>query len=816
MLAAPLVLGLWVNVVAAQSSRPTLQPAHFATHFAPDSVTNQYCVVCHSKDLKTGGVVLEGVDFSKVGPNAPLLEHVLTKLRTGEMPPPGMPRPDPALAAKFTNWLVQALDRDADAHPNPGRTVIHRLNRAEYSNAVRDLLALDIHAGDSLPPDDSGYGFDNIGSVLSVSPALLESYMNVSRRVSRMAIGEPGMKPAEEDFTPTGSRRRNERVSDDLPFNSSGGMAFSYYFPLDAEYLIRAKVAGSVAGGSEEPRYEVRVPVQAGLRTVGVTYLRESAEPEVPIPRARDDNSPQPLAPAPAEMDMRLDGVGLKRFEIPHRGYLPPRVTDVLVSGPFNATGRGETASRARIFVCRPATVQAEEPCAYKIFSTLSRRAFRRPVTESDLRPLMAFYRAGRREGDFDSGIERGLRAILVSPDFLFRIERDPPGLPPDTVYRLNDFELASRLSFFLWSSIPDEELLTLAQQGRLHDPLVLHRQVKRMLADARSDALVANFAGQWLSLRNLALARPDPDVFPEFDEALRQSFEEETNLFFESILREDRSVLDLLAADYTFLNQRLAEHYGIPNIYGSQFRRVTLTDPNRGGLLGEGSILTVTSYPNRTSVVLRGKWILENLLGTPPPPPPPGVAALKPESHDGRLLTVRQQMEQHRTDPACASCHMRMDPLGFALENYDGVGRWRAKDVGVVIDPSGELPDGTRFTGPEGLKESILTGHRDEYLETVTEKLLMYALGRGLEYYDQPAIRSIVRQAAGDDDRMSALITAIVTSTPFQMGRTLQHDHQQEILSSSHVSAQHGNGGGSAAARRDGARADAGQGHGS
>ncbi|HXW15060.1 MAG TPA: DUF1592 domain-containing protein [Terriglobia bacterium] len=817
--APTLVMILGAIAGTAQSSPSTLQPAH-AT-FAPSAVTNQYCIFCHSKELKTAGVVLEGLDFSQVGPNALLLEQVLRKVRTGEMPPSGMPRPDAALVEKFSGWLVRALDREAAMHPNPGRCVVHRLNRAEYSNAVRDLLALDIHAGDLLPPDDLGYGFDNVGAVLSVSPTLLERYLIASRKVSRLAVGEPAAKPEEEDFTPPEAsrvggvlKRRNERASDELPFDSSGGLAFSYYFPVDAEYVVRVKLARQPSADTTEPRYEVRVPVQAGLRTVGVTYLRESAQPEIAIPIPKDE-TPPPIPSPPAEIDVRLDGVRLNRFEVPRTDFMPPRVTDVFVAGPFNTRERGETPGRARLFVCRPATVKSEEPCAHEILATLSRRAFRRPVTESDIRPLMTFYRAGRREGDFDYGIEKALRALLVSPDFLFRIERDPPSLPPGTVYRVSDIELASRLSFFLWSSIPDDELLSLAERGRLNDPFVLDRQVRRMLADPRSDALVTNFAGQWLSLRNLALSQPDPDVFPEFDEALRQAFLEETELFFASALREDRSVLDLVDANYTFLNQRLAEHYGIPNIYGSQFRRVTLTGPNRGGLLGQGSILTVTSYPNRTSVVQRGKWILENLLGTPPPPPPPGVATLHPQSHDGTLLTVRQQMEQHRTDPVCAACHARMDPLGFALENYDGVGKWRVKDVGVVIDASALLPDGARFTGPAGLKQTLLNGHRDEYLETVTEKLLMYALGRGVEYYDKPAVRRIVRGAAKDNYRISSLIAGIVNSTPFQMRRTPDHDHHQEILTSSHISAQHGDRGGAAPARRDGSGALAGQGHG-
>ena len=809
---------------AVQSSHSAVKSSHSTDTFAPSTVVNQYCIFCHSKELKTAGVVLEGLDFSQVGSNAQVLERVLRKVRTGEMPPAGMPRPDAALSATFTNWLVNAIDRDAAAHPNPGRPTIQRLNRAEYSNAVRDLLALDIHPGDLLPVDDSGYGFDNVGAVLSVSPTLLERYLFVSRLVSRLAVGDPTTKAEEEDFTPAEAHRvggarkqRNERAADDLPFDSSGGMAFPYYFPLDAEYVLRVKLGGGGEPGDvPPPHYEVRVPVKAGLRTVGVTYLRESDEPEIATPQSSNSIAPPAPAPSlPAEMDVRLDGVRLKRFEVPQVGNLPPQVNHVLVAGPYNPTGRGETPSRSRLFVCRPATAQAEEPCAHKILSTLSRRAFRRPVTEADIRPLMAFYHAGRREGDFDRGINQALRAILVSPDFLFRIERDPVGLAPGTAYHISDLELASRLSFFLWSSIPDGELLRLAEQRLLHNPVTLHREVRRMLADPRSQALVANFAGQWLLLRNLALSKPDPEVFPEFDEALRQSFLEETDLFFESVLREDRSVLDLLGADYTYLNQRLAEHYGIPNIYGSQFRRVTLTDPNRGGLLGQGSILTVTSYPNRTSVVQRGKWILENLLGTPPPPPPPNVPALQPQSHDGKLLTSREQMEQHRTNPVCASCHARMDPLGFALENYDGVGKWRAKDVGSVIDASGVLPDGTKFIGPAGLKQALLNGHRDEYLQTVTEKLLTYALGRGLEYYDKPAVRAVVREAAPDNYRLSSLITAIVTSTPFQMRRTPENDHHQEIVTASHVSAQPQHHAGSAASRRDDPRALAGQKHG-
>jgi len=461
----------------------------------------------------------------------------------------------------------------------------------------------------------------------------------------------------------------------------------------------------------------------------------------------------------------------VKTFDV--AGGSGPQVDRMIVSGPYKITGRGDTASRERIFVCKPTSAADEATCAHTILSKLARRAFRRTVTDVDVKPLLAFYQRGRAEGDFDLGIEKALTAMLVSPNFLFRVEHDPKDSAPGSVFRIGDFALASRLSFFLWSSIPDDQLLDLAEQGKLKDSAVLQQQVRRMLDDPKSQALVDNFAGQWLYLRKLQISRPDPDVFPEFDDSLRQAFRTETSLFFQNVLREDRSVLELLDANYTYLNQRLAEHYGIPNVYGPQFRKVTMTDPNRGGLLGQGSILTVTSYPNRTSVVQRGKWILENLLGTPPPPPPQVVPELIPHGKDGRQLTMREQMVQHRADPVCASCHSRMDPLGFALENYDGVGRWRDKDAGNAIDASGKLPDGSTFVGPAGLKKILITKDRDEFINTATEKLLLYALGRGLEYYDQPAVRAISREAGKDDYRMSALIAAIVKSTPFEMRRT-------------------------------------------
>ena len=774
----------WAVALSLALSGAAIPCARGESLAAGRDLLNRYCTACHNNKLRTAGVSLESADLENVAGGAATWERVLRKLRTNEMPPAGLPHPDASARIAFTTALEASLDRAAAANPNPGRPAVHRLNRAEYSNAVRDLLAVDIKPGSLLPVDDSGYGFDNIADVLSISPALLERYLSVARLVSRLAVGDPRMKPAEEQFQPlrepSGSFRRarqSDRVSDDLPFDSRGGLSVQHYFPVDAEYVFRIKFPSTVVTSGERvaaagDAYELRQAVKAGLRTVGVTFLKESAKPELEAPFQRGSAPAPAMAPRtrslPAQMDLRLDGVRLKLFEVPQRGFTAPEITALILGGPFNATGRGETPSRAKIFVCRPATAKDEEPCARRILETLARRAFRRPVTAADLTPLVAFYRLGRSEGDFDDGIERALEAMLVAPDFLFRVEQDRPG----AVYRINDYELASRLSFFLWSSIPDDELLDLAGAGKLKDSAVLRRQVRRLLDDPRSRALTDNFAGQWLHLRNLATVKPDPQDFPEFDEALRRAFQQETEMLFQSILREDRSLFELLDANYTFLNQRLAEHYGIPRIYGSQFRKVALDDAKRGGLLGQGSILTVTSYPNRTSVVQRGRWILENLLGAPPPPPPPDVPELKPHAEDGRPLTMREQMEKHRSNAVCASCHARMDPIGFALENYDAIGRWRDKDSGSAIDATGKLPDGAEFAGPAGLKKLLLSSYREDFVTTITEKLLTYGLGRGLEYYDKPAVRSITRQAAGDDYRLSAIITAIVESTPFQMRR--------------------------------------------
>jgi hypothetical protein len=708
------------------------------------------------------------------------------------MPPAGLPRPDAASYDKLAASLETALDAAAAARPNPGRSVLHRLNRAEYTNAIRDLLALDIDGRSLLPADDSGYGFDNIADVLSVSPALLERYMITAGKISRLAIGDASTRPAIQTYTVRPTMLQHDRASEDQPFGTRGGLAVRHYFPVDGEYLIKLRLqrthANQIRGlgepndievrldrrkvaqfkvGGDGPRdpwsavpsasvyeqtadegLEVRLDVKAGTRLIGVDFPKKSALPE-------------------GILEPRLS---VATYEYAGDRDSPMSLETMQISGPLGRGQAGDTPSRRRIFSCYPTQASEEEPCATRVLRTLAQRAYRRPVTDADLASLGGFYLQGREKGSFETGIELALRAMLVDPDFLFRSVRSSSA-PSGTIAPLTDVELASRLSFFLWSSIPDDELLGLAIQGELRHPATLERQVARMLADARSRALVTNFGGQWLHVRNLRESSPDPEAFPEFDENLREAFQRETELFLESQLRDDRSVVDLLSADYTFVNERLARHYGIPGVYGSQFRRVTVGDGRRGGLLGQGGILMVTSYPNRTSPTLRGKWVLENILGAPPPAPPPNVPSLE-ESASSKPSTVRQRMEEHRKNPVCASCHAPMDPLGLALENFDGIGRWRTKEAGAAVDATAALPDGSSFEGPEGLKGHLL-GRRDRFASTVAQRLLTYALGRGLEYYDAPAVRRIVSEAAPADYRWSAMVLGIVRSTPFQMKRT-------------------------------------------
>jgi mono/diheme cytochrome c family protein len=738
----------------------------------------QYCVACHSDNNRTANISVAPLDTANVALHADVWEKILRKVRSSEMPPPGTPQPEPSIAAEFSSQLEQALDQAGAARPDPGRTTIHRLNRVEYSNAVRDLLAIELDSEDALPTDDTGYGFDNIADVLSVSPVLLERYISVARKVSRLAVGSQDVVPSQSTWqVPRRGRTerlRTQRISDDLPFASRGGMSVTHYFPLDAEYVITLDVR--LQGFTEKEPHEIRLPIKAGLHTVGATFFASAAREEKTTPVVRRGGSPYGARDSDqkktAQLDIRLDGARLKLEELT-LGDNQPQVVAIAIDGPYDVTGSGDTPSRQRIFVCQPATAADEESCARDILSTLARRAYRRPVTNDEVSPLMGVYQRARLETEFEVGIQRALQAMLVSPHFLFRVERVPEGSVPGESHRVSDIDLASRLSFFLWSSIPDEELLLLAEQGRLHQADKLRQQVRRMVADPRSEALVQNFAGQWLFLRKVDTIEPDPERFETFDGSLRTAMKRETEMLFEEILREDLSVLTLLNADHTYLNQQLAEHYEIPNVYGPQFRRVELTNPTRGGLLGHASILTVTSYANRTSVVQRGAWVLENLLGTPPPPPPPNVPELEAESNNGQKRSMREAMEIHRTNAICASCHARMDQIGFALENYDAIGRWRTMDGDDVIDASGKLPDGAEFNGPTDLRDLLVSEYRSEFVSTATEKLLTYALGRGLEYYDRPVVRAIMRESEADNFRMGDLINGVVESTPFLMRRT-------------------------------------------
>jgi hypothetical protein len=739
----------------------------------------KYCIGCHRSPTPNAGLHLDTFDTANFETNGVTWEKLARKLRNREMPPVGMPRPDAATYDALVKYIETGRDRLAETKPNPGRPTLHRLNRTEYGNAVRDLLALEIDVAELLPADDIGYGFDNIGDVLQVSPVLMERYLSAARKIGRAAVGDTAIPVSYQTYTVPHGLIQIDRLSEAAPVGSRGGTIVRHVFPVDGDYEISVSLQRSrdeaylglererkldlrlddqrlklftiaanakkvVLGGGTPPdaHLRVRVPVKAGTRELAATFLKDTLVKEGIIERVRDD-----------VVQTYFEGVG-----------------SITVAGPFNVQGPGETVTRNRIFVCHPSRPAEEQACATKILSNLAHRAYRRPVGADDMTQLLALYKGGAQNGGFESGVRLALQKILVSPEFLFRTEVDPPGTAPGAVYKISDVELASRLSFFLWSSIPDDQLLAVAESGRLSDPSVLQAQVKRMLADPRSQALVKNFAGQWLFLRNIARISPDYTTFPYFDENLRQALAKETELLIESQLREDHGVVDLLSTDYTFLNERLAEHYGIKGIYGTEFRRVKLEDPNRYGLLGQASILAVTSYPNRTAPTIRGKWVLEQLLGSPPPPPPPNVPSLK-EDATTQKMTMRQRMEQHRVNPTCAVCHRMMDPLGFALENFDGLGGWRVSTApgSGPIDASGALLDGTTFNGPAGLRD-VLLKKQDMFVETFTERLLTYALGRGLEEYDHAALRKIAREAAADHHKWSAIILGIVNSTPFQM----------------------------------------------
>jgi mono/diheme cytochrome c family protein len=785
-----------VCVGPAGFAQGTIAPSDAAAGSSSHAaVIKTYCATCHNDRTRSGELSLEHADLTDISHHAELWEKVIRKVRAGMMPPAGMPRPDASTLEAFVSHLETSIDRSAAAHPQPGRTALHRLNRAEYANAIRDLLSLEIDATALLPPDDESSGFDNIADVLTVSPSLMERYLSASWNISRMALGNVHITPSTATYRVRPDLSQDQHL-EGLPPGTRGGMKIDHTFPVDGEYVIKlrlwrntfdlmrgmedphdieiamdgARLTVVTVGGrddfgrmAENPgtfgadldrRLTVRLPVKAGTHMLWATTVLKSHAP-------RDDL----IKPF---IRTTIDGLDIMG---------DPSVDRITIEGPYAVAAPGDSASRRKILQCRPTAAQ-ETDCARRILTSLARQAYRKPVDPSTADVLMNFYARGRKSGDFERGIESALQFILASPEFLFRVEPDPPSRvarrrdESPEVYRLGDLELASRLSFFLWSSLPDEPLIALAAQGKLKQPAVLEQQVRRMLADPRSKTLIDNFAEQWLHLRNLKNSNPDLGAFPDFDDNLRQAMKEETELFFDSIVREDRSVMDLLNADYTFVNERLARHYGMPNIYGSRFRRVQVPNEARRGLLGQASILTVTSYPNRTSPVERGKWILTNLLGVPPKPPPPNIPVLPDSGADGKVVSLRQRMERHRADPVCAGCHRAMDPIGFAMENFDGTGRWRAKEDGAAIDASGTLFTGARLDGVNALRQE-LARRPEVFVGVLTERMLTYAVGRGLEYYDMPAVRRIVQDARSTDYRFSSIVLGVARSVPFQMKQT-------------------------------------------
>lgn len=781
----------------ADPARPA--PANSATALAQaemiEPMLDKYCSRCHNDfDMVANLSVydLKAEDL-RTGAHAEEWEKILRRVAAGEMPPHSKPQPDPAMRAAFMQWLDSSRASYAAANPDPGHATIRRLNRYEYANAIRDLLSLDVDFSRELPQDNSGYGFDNIADVLTVSPTLMERYVAVAGKVGRLATGLTSRRefvttyqvPKDGSIKNSGVPAYNQRASADLPLGSRGGGAFKYFARYDGEYEIAAWLNSNTNNETDrltEDRYSVRVPMKAGSHLVGLSFRRQLWPDEsVQTLRNSTDYVPLPLdKPTMLPLDVWVDGERVKTVEVPsyrmHERYsqrnFPRDVLQIDVAGPYEATGIPDTPSRRTIFLCQPKRTSQEEACARKIVSTLARRAWRRPVGAFDIAPIMGIYAQERAASDFEHGIEAALEAILVSPEFLFVVESDPAGSLPGSVHSVTDLELATRLSLFLWSSIPDERLLALAEKDKLSEPALLDAEIARMLADPRAAALTDNFAGQWLYLRNLDQQRPDIDAFPDFDTRLKQAMDTETRLFFANVLRANRPLTDFLEADYTYLNQRLAEHYGIPGVVGTAFRKVDL-DPSwhRGGLLGQASILTVTSYNNHTSVVRRGKWILDNILASPPPPPPADVPALKTEQ-DGRVLNAREQLELHRANPTCAACHVKMDPLGFALENFNAVGGWRTMDAGQPIDAGAVLPDGTEFSGISGL-QAILMDRKDEFARAFTERLMTYALARGIGPQDMPSVRAIAGDAAADGYRVRTVIKGIITSPAFTKRKT-------------------------------------------
>jgi mono/diheme cytochrome c family protein len=804
----------------AGTPAPTQNAAASATASSPArELVSAYCVSCHNERVKTANLMLDKADTEQVANSADEWEKVIVKLRSRAMPPAGARRPDNATYDRIATWLETELDRAAAAHVNPGRPAeLHRLNRTEYANAVHDLLGVEIDPKAMLPPDEQAYGFDTNADALSIQPALLDRYLNAAAKIARLAVGDPTMPAGFERYTALKNNSnestwlsQTERLGEDFPLGSRGGVVARHYFPVDGEYIFKVRMdrtdTGLIRGLSTRNDIEIRVDgARVGQLTIGgtpeLTGVNASAignpdyaESRSPLMTA--DSGLEVRAPVKAGMrqviatlvksdNLEIEGLALDSTPIWSREHTtkadnPAMISSLLIGGPYSGRVSQSSPGRQRLYVCQPggnasgaARGEGETPCATKILSAFARRAYRRSPTNEDVQTLVGFYQAARAQGDFDTGIRAGVERVLVSPDFLFRIETDPSGVAPGTAYNLSDVELASRLSFFLWSTIPDDELLDVAIRGKLHEPAVLEREVRRMLGDRRArTALVQNFFEEWLQTRNVWLITPDLNQkFPWFDDNLRVAFVREMELFLDDQLKQDRGIVDLLTSNQTFLNEQLAKHYGVSGVYGSHFRPVTLTDENRFGLLGKAGVLSVTSYSTRTAPTIRGKWLLENILAAPPPSPPPNVPALEESGKDGKPRSVREMLEIHRKNPVCASCHARMDPLGLSLENFDAIGQWRTTDAGTPINASGVLLDGTKVDGPAALRRALVA-QKEQFVRTVTGKLLTYAIGRGLEHYDAPAVRGIVRAAAADDYRWSSTILALVKSAPFRMRRT-------------------------------------------
>ena len=768
------------TVAAAQA--PAVQSS---APIAPRALLDTYCVTCHNQRTKTAGLMFDTMDLAKLPEHGDVWEKTVRKLRGGMMPPPGVRRPDQASVDSMVSWLERSLDEAAAAHPNPGRVALHRLNRAEYAAAIEDLLGIKIDPAALLPKDDEAEGFDNVASVLTVSPSFLDQYISAARVVSARAVGNPAARPGSQTYRPTRGSDQSLRV-DGLPLGTRGGLLVEHLFPADGDYkfnIPNMAIAGYVRGMEYKHTLIVTIDgVKVFQNTIGgeddIKAIDQQQAPAVAAINSRFLDIPVKVTAGPHKVGVTFVARTFAEPDEVLHSFRPsagedriPRIGSLEIQGPFNPTGVSQTPSRARVFVCQPKSASDELPCAKTILSALARKAYRRPITNADLDAPIQFYSAARALGDFDTAIRDALPTILASPKFLYRAERSPAGLAPGSIHAIGDVELASRLSFFLIGRAPDDELLTAAERGTLTTPTVLEAQVRRLLADPRSESLVTSFAFQWLKMRALEEIDPDPIIFPNFDDSLRAAFRREMELFVDSILREDRPVLELLTANHTFVNERLALHYGIPDVRGDRFRRVTLTDANRWGLLGKGAVLLTTSYANRTAPVLRGAWILENLLGTPPSPPPPDVEAFQENKDGEKQRSVREIMEQHRAKPSCNACHGVMDPLGFSLENFDAIGEWRAEDryAGTAIDASGKLVDGTAVNSPADLRVA-LTRRPEQFVQTLTERLMTYALGRTVDYYDMPAVRKIVREAAREQYRFSSIVMGIVRSDAFRM----------------------------------------------